>query len=53
VKRCLREIFRRHRTTLLPRLDIVVNVHPGIDLQDVAHLETAFLECYRRLARIR
>jgi len=53
VKRCLREIFRRHRTTLLPRLDIVVNAHPGIDLRDITRLETAFLECYRRLVRIR
>ena len=53
VKRCVREIFRRNRSVLGPRFDIVVNVHPGIDLEDVPSLEAAFLACYRRLARLR
>ena len=53
VKRCFRDIFRRHRADLLPQLDIVINVHREIDPSDVAALETAFLACYRRLARRR
>jgi ribonuclease P protein component len=53
VKRCLREIFRRHRAELQPVLDLVANVHPGIDPREFAQLETEFLSCYRRLARMR
>lgn len=51
VKRCLRDIFRRHRADLLPKLDIVINVHREIEARDVAALEPVFLACYRRLAR--
>jgi ribonuclease P protein component len=53
VKRCLREIFRRHRTVLHPKLDVVINVHREVDPRDYATLEAAFLACYRRVARPR
>lgn len=53
VKRCLRDIFRRHRAGLHPKLDVVVNVHREIDPGDYRTLETEFLACYHRVARPR
>lgn len=51
IKRMLREIFRRHRSTLEPALDVVVNARSGILEHPFVELEREFLEAYRSLAR--
>jgi ribonuclease P protein component len=50
-KRRLRELFRRNREVLRPRMDLVINAHPTIVGIDYASLELEFLNGLRRLAR--
>ena len=50
-KRRLRELFRRNREELSPRMDIVINAHPAMVGSDYAGLELEFIQGMRRLAR--
>ena len=51
IKRVVREIFRRHRPSLAPALDVVVNVRRGAAERAFQVLEREFLDQYRALAR--
>jgi ribonuclease P protein component len=50
VKRALREIFRLHRDTVSPTLDVVVNAYPGIAALPRTELEREVLARLRQLA---
>jgi ribonuclease P protein component len=51
IKRVFRDIFRRHRTTLEPGLDLVVNAKKGTDRVPTADLEREFLASFGEIAR--
>ena len=54
VKRLLREVFRHHRGSLAPPIDIVINATPAAADQPKPNLEREFLDGFRRLsARLR
>jgi ribonuclease P protein component len=49
-KRMLREVFRRHRQTLVPACDLVINVRPALLDRPLQRLEREFLDCFARLS---
>ena len=51
MKRRLREIFRVHRNTLLPGLDLVVNVRQGAGAVAFARLQAEFCDQVLAVAR--
>lgn len=51
IKRMLREVFRRHRATLTPDLDLVANVRPSAQAKSVRELEDEFLAQHSTLRR--
>jgi ribonuclease P protein component len=51
IKRIMREVFRRHRESLAPSLDLVVNARPGFAEKTTAEIEQEFLRTFARLAR--
>lgn len=50
-KRRLREVFRRHRSELLPPLDLVANAKVELLAAAFAVVEREFLRCFSQLAR--
>ena len=51
IKRVFREIFRQNLHQLDTALDLVINAHRGIDVDEFRALESEFLITFRRLAR--
>jgi ribonuclease P protein component len=51
IKRVMREIFRRHRRTLAPPLDLVVNARSAFIRKTTEEIEREFLQTFARLAR--
>jgi ribonuclease P protein component len=51
IKRIMREIFRRHRATLTPPLDLVVNAKRAFVGKTTDEIEQEFLRTFSRLAR--
>jgi len=51
IKRRFRDIFRRHRAGLSPDLDLVINAHRSIDVDDAIGIEQEFLRAFARLSR--
>ena len=51
IKRRFRELFRRHRVEMKPYLDLVINAHKGMVVDDAQGLEDEFVRAFDRLAR--
>jgi ribonuclease P protein component len=51
IKRVMREVFRRHRATLAPPLDLVVNARRAFAGKTTEEIEQEFLKTFFRLAR--
>ena len=51
IKRVLREVFRHHRTSLAPSLDLVVNARREFAGKTTQEIEQEFLKTFSRLAR--
>ncbi len=51
IKRVVRDIFRRHRGTMTPALDLVVNAKPRAESASSGELEKEILSCFAELAR--
>lgn len=50
-KRLVREAFRRNRDRLVPPMDLVVNVHRGVEETTYTEIERDFLWSFERLTR--
>ena len=51
IKRRVREVFRLHRSSLSPGLDLVVNARSALDATPVPELEAEFMARFEQLAR--
>jgi ribonuclease P protein component len=51
IKRRLRDVFRRHRRSLEPPFDVVINARRSIIDTGAAELEAELLQAFRRLVR--